>query len=164
MKMESIPPVHAMMIINVLLSPNMFWEDTYGKRLSAIAICLQLCAHKITSASAGTSGLYYAKYQHLLTVAYHLYRVLTETYSSPHSNPKNQHRLANSSSQSHSKPYAARNVSYWDSKRFRTSASHGFRTRHRLLVKLDDFALQRLSIHVNTLNPLSGSSTIYLLY
>lgn len=48
--------------------------------------------------------------------------------------PKNQHRLANSSSQSHSKPYAARNVSYWDSKRFRTSASHGFRTRHRLLV------------------------------
>lgn len=62
--MESIPPVHAIMVINVLLSPNMFWEDTYGKCLSAIAICLQLCAQKITSASAGTS------------------------YSSVHSNPK----------------------------------------------------------------------------
>ena len=88
MKMESIPPVHAIMVINVLRSPNMFWEDTYGKCLSAIAICLQLCAHKITSASAGTSAVYYAENQHLLTVAYHLYRVLTETYSSVHSNPK----------------------------------------------------------------------------
>lgn len=55
---------------------GMFWEDTYGKCLSAIAICLQLCAHKITSASDGTSAVYYAENQHLLTVAYHLYRVL----------------------------------------------------------------------------------------
>ncbi len=117
--------------------------------------------------------------QHLLTVAYHLvYRASTETYSCFRRifQPKSQHRLANSSSQSHSKPYTARNASYWDSKRFRTS-SHGFTTRHRLLVKLgslgrkenthiqsnpigpkhliqshflptlDDFALQRLAIH-----------------
>lgn len=91
MKMESIPPVHAIMVINVLLSPNMFW-DVLGRYLRKMSKCdcylpAIMCTQDNFCISWNVSSILCRKptppNSRIPPIP-----CFTETYSSVHSNPK----------------------------------------------------------------------------